>query len=35
MAVDKEVEEKSKVLTDLEAVPTLSPDYVKELERHK
>jgi len=31
----KEVDEKSKVLTDLEVVPTLSPDDVKELERHK
>ena len=31
----KEVDVKSKILTDLEAVPTLLSDDVRELERHK
>ena len=34
-AVGKEVVDKSKFLTDRKVVPTLSPDDVKELTRHK
>jgi len=35
VAVKKEVDAKSKVLADLEVVPTLSPKDMKELERHE
>jgi len=35
VATKKEVDENSKVLTDLEVVPTLSPKELEELERHE
>ena len=35
IAVEREVDEKSKVLAYLEIMPTLSPDHMKELERYK
>ena len=34
-AAERAVDVKSKALTDLKAVPTLSPDDVMELERHE
>ena len=34
-AAESEVDVKSKTLSDLEVVPTLSPDDVMELERHE
>jgi len=34
-AAKREVDEKYKVLADLEVVPTLSPNGVRELERHE
>jgi len=34
-AADKEVDVRSKALANLKMVPTLSPDDVKELERHE